>query len=116
MPPVTWRQCRGRRANCHGSTCQGNSRSIQTQIRQQLAAGKLVAANGNRSVTVANGGNGAKWGYGGGGHWIAVVGMDSAGNFLVMDPSTDCRKLSPGELSRYFSTHEYGGSAVAISR
>lgn len=85
-------------------------------IRQQLQAGKLVAANGNRSVTLANGGNGARWGYGAGGHWIAVIGMDSQGNFLVRDPSTDCRKLSPSELSRYFSAHEYGGSAVAISR
>lgn len=82
-------------------------------VRAQLKAGKLVAANGNRGVTLDHSSytDGVT-----GGHWIVVKGVDSAGNFLVEDPSTDCKKLSPSELARYFNSRDGGGVGVAISR
>ncbi len=86
-------------------------------VREQLRQGKLVAANGDRSVTLQNGGHPERWGHGGGGHWIAVIGLAPNGrDFLVMDPSSDCRALSPGELERFFRTRAGGGHAVAIGR
>lgn len=81
-------------------------------VDRQLAAGKLVAANGDRSVTLAN--SSSRDGIGGG-HWIVVTGKDASGNYLVQDPSTDCKRLSPAELARYFYTREGDGVAVAIS-
>ncbi|MDP1922206.1 MAG: peptidoglycan-binding protein [Myxococcales bacterium] len=82
-------------------------------IRQQLAAGRLVAANGNRGVTLDH----ASFNDGvAGGHWIVVCGVAANGDFLVQDPSTDCKRLSASELARYFNTHEYGGFSVAIGQ
>lgn len=82
-------------------------------IRSQLAQGHLVAANGNRGVTLEN----ASFNDGvTGGHWIVVTGIDQNGNFLVNDPSTDCHSLTPEQLQRYFNSHEYGGAAVAFSQ
>ena len=82
-------------------------------VRAQLKAGKLVAANGNRGVTLAHSSytDGVS-----GGHWIVIKGVDSAGNFLVEDPSTDCKKLSPAELQRYFYSRDGGGVALAIGK
>lgn len=41
-------------------------------------------------------------------------GRASNGDSLVQDPSTDCKRLSPSELTRYFNTREGGGVAIAI--
>lgn len=82
-------------------------------VRAQLKAGKLIAANGNRGVTLDHSSytDGVT-----GGHWIVIKGTDSAGNFLVEDPSTDCKKLSPSEMARYFNSRDGGGVAVAIGK
>ncbi|MBL8949934.1 MAG: peptidoglycan-binding protein [Myxococcaceae bacterium] len=82
-------------------------------VRSQLAAGKLVAANGNRGVTLAHSSytDGVT-----GGHWVVVKGVDAQGNFFVEDPSTDCKKLSPSELARYFNTRQGGGVGIATSK
>lgn len=80
-------------------------------VRAQLKAGKLIAANGNRGVTLDHStyNDGVT-----GGHWIVIKGVDAAGNFLVEDPSTDCKKLSPSEMARYFNSRDGGGVALAI--
>jgi|GEM_PF-2824325 len=82
-------------------------------VRAQLGAGKLIAANGNRGVTLDNStsNDGVT-----GGHWIVIKGVDAQGNFLVEDPSTDCKKLSPSELARYFNDRDGGGVALAIGK
>lgn len=85
-------------------------------ILAELQAGRLVAANGDRSVCMQNGGNPDTWGYGGGGHWIAVVGFAN-GKFKVLDPSSDCRELTPSELKRFFDTRvPDGGHMVSIGK
>ena len=82
-------------------------------VRAQLAAGKLIAANGNRGVTLDHSSytDGVT-----GGHWIVIKGLDAAGNFLVEDPSTDCKKLSPSEMARYFNSRDGGGVGIAIGK
>ncbi|MFP2905629.1 glucosaminidase domain-containing protein [Pyxidicoccus sp. 3LFB2] len=83
-------------------------------IRSQLEAGNLVAVNGNRSVTAANEQPPFASGSAAGGHWIAVTGMTPEGNFIVKDPSTTCKELTPAELERFLAEHQYGGFAVAV--
>ena len=84
-------------------------------VKAQLAQGKLVAANGDRAVTLENENPPYASGSATGGHWIAVVGTTKDGNFLVEDPSTTCKELSPAELERFFRAHgDDGGWAVAI--
>lgn len=82
-------------------------------VRRQLAAGNLIAANGDRRVTLdhASFDDGVS-----GGHWIVVTGVLPNGNFSVLDPSTDCKELSPDELRRYFNTREGGGVALAVGK
>ncbi len=82
-------------------------------VRSQLKAGKLIAANGNRGVTLDHSSytDGVT-----GGHWIVIKGVDAAGNFLVEDPSTDCKTLSPSELERYFNSRDGGGVGIAIGK
>lgn len=82
-------------------------------VKAQLKAGKLVAANGNRGVTLDHSSytDGVT-----GGHWIVIKGVDANGNFLVEDPSTDCKSLSPSEMRRYFDSRDGGGVAVAIGK
>lgn len=84
-------------------------------VREQLAAGNLVAANGNRSVTLQYEQPPYASGSATGGHWIAVVGVTADGNFLVQDPSTTCKVLTPAQLEEFFRAHGGdGGYAVAI--
>ncbi len=97
-----------------GFSAEHNAGNSVEWVKQQLKAGKLVAANGDRSVTLDNGGNPGRWGNGAGGHWITVTGMTKSGNFTVMDPSTDCRELSPAQLKRFFDARDGGGHAVAV--
>lgn len=83
-------------------------------VQQQLEDGKLIAANGDRGVTLRNEQPPYASGQLTGGHWIAVVGMTQDGNFLVQDPSTTCKVLSPAQLEAFFRAHGDGGWAVAI--
>lgn len=84
-------------------------------IAAQLEQGNLVAANGDRAVTLQN--ESPPWASGTatGGHWIVVTGMTPDGNFLVQDPSTTCRVLTPAELSRFLASNSNGGYAVSVS-
>jgi len=101
------------------SSC-GFSASVQGAptaewVRQQLADGKLVAANGDRAVTLQYEQPPYASGSATGGHWIAVVGVTADGNFLVQDPSTTCKVLTPAQLEQFFRAHgDDGGYAVAI--
>ncbi|WP_426754008.1 glucosaminidase domain-containing protein [Myxococcus sp. Y35] len=83
-------------------------------IRQQLEAGNLVAVNGESSVMLANEQPPYASGNFSGGHWIAVTGMTPEGNFIVKDPSSTCRELTPDQLERFLASHHAGGFATAI--
>jgi ABC-type bacteriocin/lantibiotic exporter with double-glycine peptidase domain len=65
-------------------------------VDRQFAAGKLVAASS-------------------GGRWIVLCGRAADGDYLVQDPSTECKRLSPAQLVNYFTSHAGGGVAIAIS-
>ncbi len=65
-------------------------------VDRQFAAGKLVAASS-------------------GGRWIVLCGRAPNGDYLVQDPSTDCKRLSAAQLSSYFTSHSSSGVAVALS-
>ena len=64
-------------------------------VNGQLAAGKLIAAYGGR--------------------WLVVCGRGANGDYLVQDPSTECKGLPPSELRRFFTSGEGGGVGLAIS-
>jgi hypothetical protein len=98
-----------------GFSAQAQGAPSAEWVRSQLAQGKLVAANGNRSVTLQYEQPPYASGSATGGHWIAVVGVTEDGNFLVQDPSTTCKVLTPAQLEAFFSAHGGdGGWAVAI--
>jgi hypothetical protein len=96
-----------------GLSSEVNAGSDVDWIRQQLEQGNMVAANGDRSVTLQNEDTPYASGSMGGGHWIAVTGMTPEGNFIVKDPSTTCRELTPDELSRFLATNDHGGYSVS---
>ena len=54
-------------------------------VREQLAQGKLVAANGNRSVTLQNESPPGASGSASGGHWIVVTGMTAEASSMTTD-------------------------------
>ncbi|MFB1482494.1 C39 family peptidase [Corallococcus sp. RDP092CA] len=83
-------------------------------IQQQLAAGNLVAVNGESHVMLQNESPPFTSGSFSGGHWIAVTGMTPEGNFIVHDPSSTVTELTPSELQRFLGEHQYGGFSVAI--
>ncbi|SEU30230.1 LysM domain-containing protein [Myxococcus fulvus] len=97
-----------------GLTSETHAGSDVRWIQQQLAAGNLVAVNGESSVMLANEQPPNASGNFSGGHWIAVTGMTPEGNFIVHDPSSTCRELTPEQLSRFLAEHHAGGFATAI--
>ncbi|WP_228556990.1 C39 family peptidase, partial [Myxococcus sp. AB025B] len=97
-----------------GLTSETHAGSDVSWIQQQLAAGNLVAVNGESSVMLANEQPPYASGNFSGGHWIAVTGMTPEGNFIVHDPSSTCRELTPEQLSRFLAEHHAGGFATAI--
>ncbi|MFY2557106.1 C39 family peptidase [Corallococcus terminator] len=97
-----------------GLTAETRAGSDTAWIQQQLEAGNLVAVNGESSVMLANEQPPNASGNFSGGHWIAVTGMTPEGNFIVHDPSSTCRVLSPEQLSRFLAEHHAGGFATAI--
>ncbi|MCP3163692.1 C39 family peptidase [Myxococcus qinghaiensis] len=97
-----------------GLTSETRAGSDTAWIQQQLEAGNLVAVNGESSVMLANEQPPNASGNFSGGHWIAVTGMTPEGNFIVHDPSSTCRVLTPDQLSRFLAEHHAGGFATAI--
>lgn len=81
-------------------------------IAEQLRAGKMVVANGDY-FAMAPHANSARVGTGG--HYVAVVGMDANGNFLVNDPADrNVGAVSPADLARFIASNRNGGYQIAI--
>jgi hypothetical protein len=82
-------------------------------IAEQLKAGKQVVANGDYYAMGDH--NRAK--VGAGGHYVAVVGQDEAGNFLVNDPADakyNPKAFTASELATFISSNTNGGYQVAV--
>jgi len=78
-------------------------------INQQLAMNKIVIANGDYNSLPGNTGAAA-------GHYIDVVGVDQAGNYMIRDPlSSSLTRLTPQELVNFINNNPVnGGYCVAI--
>lgn len=84
-------------------------------VKSQLAAGRLVAINGNRVVTLKYDGDSTTSGSATQGHWIVGAGITSAGDILVKDPSVPgVRSLTPAQLNEFITTNYNGNNAVAV--
>lgn len=82
-------------------------------IAQQLKAGKQVVANGDYFAM----GDHNRDKIGQGGHFVAVVGLDEQGRFLVNDPADSGispRAFSASELSSFIGANTNGGYQVAV--
>jgi predicted chitinase len=82
-------------------------------IAEQLKAGKMVVANGDYYAM----GSHDRSKVGSGGHYVAVIGQDEQGNFLVNDPADSGispRAFSANELAAFISANTNGGYQVAV--
>jgi hypothetical protein len=90
-------------------------------IRQRLQSGDQVLANGNYYTMAPH----ENWGQynanpGAGGHYVAVVGLDDEGRFLVHDPAWDNGgapiALTDAQLATFINANTNGGFQVAVGR
>jgi hypothetical protein len=65
-------------------------------VDRQFTTGKLIAASS-------------------GGRWMVLCGRAPNGDYLVQDPSSDCKSLSAPQLVSFFSSGPGGGVAIALS-
>lgn len=82
-------------------------------IAEQLRAGKLVVANGDYYAM----GSHDRSKIGSGGHYVAVIGLDADGNFLVDDPADNGirgRAFTPEALAVFIKSNNNGGYQIAI--
>lgn len=82
-------------------------------IAEQLRAGKLVVANGDYYAM----GSHDRSKIGSGGHYVAVIGLDANGNFLVNDPADSGiqgRAFTPEELAVFIKSNNNGGYQIAV--
>jgi hypothetical protein len=82
-------------------------------IAEQLRAGKMVVANGDYYAMPPH--DAAKIGQGG--HYVAVVGIDGAGNFIVHDPADrgiQNKAFTPDQLARFINANSNGGWQISI--
>lgn len=97
-------------AQAIGAKPQAKYRVSVDWIADQLKAGKQVVANGNYWAMPPHAKAGRH-----GGHFVAVVGMDSKGNFIVNDPADrNVHTVSPEAMNRFLRTHQLGGNAIAF--
>lgn len=81
-------------------------------IAEQIKAGKKVVANGDY-YAMAPHGNAGKVGTGG--HYVAVVGQDADGNFIVNDPADkNVRTVSPADLAQFIKGNANGGYQISV--
>lgn len=82
-------------------------------IADQLRAGKMVVANGDYYAMAPH--DASK--IGSGGHYVAVIGLDGNGNFLVHDPADrgiQNKSFTPDQLARFINANRNGGWQVSI--
>jgi hypothetical protein len=81
-------------------------------IAEQLRAGKMVVANGDyHEMNPHRNPNKTS------GHYVAVVGIEADGTFLVHDPADkNVHRVSPDDMARFISSNPNGGYQIAVGR
>lgn len=82
-------------------------------IEQQLEQGKLICANGDYFALPLH--DASRTGQGG--HYIAIVGVDGNGNFLVNGPadsSINGKAYTPAQFQAFLRGNSNGGQVFAI--
>ncbi len=79
-------------------------------MKEQLRAGKLVAANGDYHAMPPHQNEGRT-----SGHYVTVAGLDSKGNFIVRDPAdSNVKTITPAQMAHFISSNPNGGWQISI--